>query len=99
MMTEEEWKAFEALIDDTDIVMSMDGEKASYHTKRLASVLHVAYRELKERREDEVFLTQHTYEVVPHKDGSVELYLDCCGQSGHFKGPSLHAAIAAARGE
>lgn len=39
-MNEPEKKAWEALVDDTDIVMSIDGENASYYTKRLAAVLH-----------------------------------------------------------
>lgn len=45
-MTDEEKKAFDALIDDTDVAMSIDGERASYHTKRLASVLHSVKNEL-----------------------------------------------------
>jgi hypothetical protein len=92
MMTEEERKdcvVFAARAQDrTDLKEDDDWDR----------LFLSAYRELKERREDEEFLLKHTYEVVPHKDGSVELYLDCCGQTGRFKGLSLHAACEAARG-
>lgn len=50
-MTDERQRAFDALVDDTDIAMSIDGENASYHTKRLASVLHSVKAELARLRE------------------------------------------------
>lgn len=48
-MTPNEQKAFDALLDDTDILMSIDGAYASYHTKRLASVLHSISADLEEK--------------------------------------------------
>jgi hypothetical protein len=41
-------KTWEALMDDTDIVMSMDGDNASFHTKRLAASMHFKDRECRE---------------------------------------------------
>lgn len=47
-MTPEQKAEFDALVDDTGVAMSLDGENASYHTKRLAAVL----RSIKDERKE-----------------------------------------------
>ena len=94
-MTEEEWKAFEAHLES--IVDPQPDQTKFYH-----SVL-LAYKELKERREDEEWLHKNHAALGYAKPDTTfapgRLHLKV-GDTYHAfpEGTTLHAAILAARG-
>ena len=96
-MTEEEWKAFEEKCIGVSEMDANFGDTIRSVTIRPPMLL-AAYRELKERREDEEFLRGN---VFPYFDGEgvgwkVRRWDDRCLIG---EGPTLHAAILAARKE
>jgi hypothetical protein len=92
MMTEEEWRDFEKSFQ---YAKGMEGDQSlCISPKSIVS----AYRELKVRREDEEWLKRYNCTVGFGWDGAfVQQYVG--GREGkEGKGPTLHAAVAAAKG-
>jgi hypothetical protein len=89
-MTPETKKVWEELVNaaNTGCVMASDKSR---------NAILAAYRELKERREDEEWLLEKSAAVgTSGKD--VYIFFDVDGNEVNFHGPTLHAAILAARG-
>jgi hypothetical protein len=98
MMTEEEWKAFEKHREN--IVDPQPDQTKFYH-----SVL-LAHKELKERREDEEWLKSYLISLFHDDEWNLE-YISgtptnkpgVLNDSAYATGPTLHAAVSAARGK
>jgi hypothetical protein len=108
-MTEEEWKAFEELAVVSDEVIHpkrLGVATYTFGTRNQFLAILAAYRELKERREDEEWLRE---KVVSDEIASIDFYYS--PKSGvifsvnmmdfdktSHEGPTIHAAILASRG-
>jgi len=90
MMTEEEWSDFEDMVTL--------GDQARYEPSWRSALTGCAYRELKERREDEEFL-RGPYHLTSSVDGTVFFLKVGKDYRIEVEGPTLHAAVSAARGK
>ena len=88
-MTEEEWKELEGIFSDRDKM---------FLPIFPATVVFAAYLELKERREDEKWLFINGYCLSRLEKGWALLY-DGKHHTTKSIGPTIHAAIEAAKGK
>jgi len=97
MMTKTEWKDFERVEHLADAV---DNHGVGFGNPpmddQMARTILAAYRELKERREDEEWLKKHYADLIYRNDGAVSLH--AAGIIGRAIGPTLHDAVDVARG-
>ncbi len=93
MMTDQEWKELSEIAED----WQRNIDAWVHRDSRVTSLFLAAYRELKDRREDEEWLKRYNCTIGFGWDGVfVQQFVG--GRNGNEgQGPTLHAAVTAAK--